>query len=119
MREEMVATLERLAEERGFSPTLRLVFLVNNYDNVLSVFAERRVGDEEARASNLSLSSRLVVFLKEPSLEKARVSLRCERVSRHTAVTTRLSRRSLVFLSVFEKRVSSLGFSQREFFFGT
>ena len=63
-----LALLKRLSEELPASKQ-RLVFLVNNYDQVLGVFAERGIiGDETARFEEL-LAQHRGLFVEEELLE--------------------------------------------------
>ncbi|CAM9364292.1 unnamed protein product [Chrysoparadoxa australica] len=64
MRTEVVKLLQRLSE-RLPAEKQRLIFLINNYDQVLSVFAERRIiSDETTRFEDL-LSETRELFVEE------------------------------------------------------
>ena len=68
LRIGVLALLKRLSEELPSSKQ-RLVFLVNNYDQVLSVFSERGViGDEMARFEEL-LAQHRGLFVEEELVE--------------------------------------------------
>lgn len=61
---EVLQLLQRLAErQRG--PKERLVFLINNYDQVLNVFHERRVEGEEKQRFEEALAMQRDLFVEE------------------------------------------------------
>jgi len=64
LTKEVLTLLQRLAErQRG--PKERYVFLINNYDQVLNVFHERRVEGEERRRFEEALGQQRELFVEE------------------------------------------------------
>ena len=64
LTKEVLTLLQRLAErQRG--PKERYVFLINNYDQVLNVFHERRVDGEERRMFEDALAQQRELFVEE------------------------------------------------------
>lgn len=64
LTKEVLLLLQRLAErQRG--PRERYVFLINNYDQVLNVFHERRVEGEESRTFEEALGLQRELFVEE------------------------------------------------------
>jgi hypothetical protein len=61
---EVLTLLQRLAErQRGIKE--RYVFLINNYDQILNVFHERRVEGEERRRFEEALAHQRELFVEE------------------------------------------------------
>ena len=65
LTEESVLLLERLAEEHNKNKKLKIVFLINNLDLIVTIFQERRIlGKEMKRFSDL-LAQEREMFLEE------------------------------------------------------
>jgi len=64
LRGAVVQTLGRLSDQHANSMT-RTVFLINNYDQIITVFGERKVEREEVNKFNDKLKQQRAVFVEE------------------------------------------------------